>query len=669
MRQLEGGQRKAYGELSNELRRQHEGITALSEHTQQLREVARELEGARPVGRAHGRRRAAARGPPRRRQLPQAGDARQRGPARLHVPAAERPRHAHGREVPARQLRALPRGDQRRRAQAVPRPVPPRRARPGQGAHDARLPRRDRRHRRLPAAVHPERAGLRVRAGERPHASSTTRCATRSSCARRSRSTRCSRSCARRSTTSSSSARRARSSACSASSRCQWEKYAAQLDKVQQRFERRRQGVRGADDHASPRAAAPARQDRAPAPRGARRSLDAEIPPLDASRSSASARAASFGSVRRRDAGGGAGRRAARADARAGRGSRSGSPSRSSTRRRTRRPRRSASSSSAGSTTSRPRRRPPRARRSSPTSGKACRPTTARALAVDVAGAARRPRALEVSQDRLVEKETFRALGIATAPFRAVDDRAGARRRGRRDSGCPAVLKTRRGGYDGKGQAVLRAAADVDAAWAAARRRAAASSKGFVAVRPRAVDRRGARRATATVACWPVVENAHVDGILRADPRARARARRRAAGAGRGVHPAAARRRSTTSASAASSCSTSAASCSPTRWRRACTTAGTGRSRARRRASSRTTCARCSAGRSARPRRAASSAMVNCIGGDARPRRGARDPGRAPARLRQGAAARPQGRPRHRHRGRRAELDAGSRACSRWSTR
>jgi DNA recombination protein RmuC len=39
VRQLDGGQRKAYGELSNELRRQHEGIAALSEHTQQLREV------------------------------------------------------------------------------------------------------------------------------------------------------------------------------------------------------------------------------------------------------------------------------------------------------------------------------------------------------------------------------------------------------------------------------------------------------------------------------------------------------------------------------------------------------------------------------------------------------------------------------------------------------
>ena len=39
VQKLDGGQRKAYGELSNELRRQHEGIAALSEHTQQLREV------------------------------------------------------------------------------------------------------------------------------------------------------------------------------------------------------------------------------------------------------------------------------------------------------------------------------------------------------------------------------------------------------------------------------------------------------------------------------------------------------------------------------------------------------------------------------------------------------------------------------------------------------
>ena len=109
VRQLDGGQRKAYGELSNELRRQHEGIAALSRAHPAAPRGAGELEGARPVGRAHGRRRAAARGPARGRQLPQAGDARQRRPARLHVPVAQRSRDAHGREVPARQLRAPPR--------------------------------------------------------------------------------------------------------------------------------------------------------------------------------------------------------------------------------------------------------------------------------------------------------------------------------------------------------------------------------------------------------------------------------------------------------------------------------------------------------------------------------------------------------------------------------
>ena len=50
----------------------------------------------------------------------------------------------------------------------------------------------------------------------------------------------------------------------------QWEKYVAQLDKVQQRFDGVAQGVHGADDDAPPRAATPARQDRGAAPRGAR---------------------------------------------------------------------------------------------------------------------------------------------------------------------------------------------------------------------------------------------------------------------------------------------------------------------------------------------------------------------------------------------------------------
>src|SRR3990172_7976977 len=54
------------------------------------------------------------------------------------------------------------------------------------------------------------------------------------------------------------------------------------------------------------------------------------------------------------------------------------------------------------------------------------------------------PRALDVAQDRLVEKQTFERLGIGAAPFAAVDDRAGLER-AIAEIGLPAILKTRRG--------------------------------------------------------------------------------------------------------------------------------------------------------------------------------------------------------------------------------
>src|SRR3954453_14185456 len=74
------------------------------------------------------------------------------------------------------------------------------------------------------------------------------------------------------------------------------------------------------------------------------------------------------------------------------------------------------------------------------------------------------PEALEVAQDRLVEKRFFQSLAIPTPPFAAVDSRADL------DAavaalGLPAVLKSRRFGYDGKGQVVLRTVADVEAGW------------------------------------------------------------------------------------------------------------------------------------------------------------------------------------------------------------
>ena len=64
-------------------------------------------------------------------------------------------------------------------------------------------------------------------------------------------------------------------------------------------------------------------------------------------------------------------------------------------------------------------------------------------------------RALATAQDRLLEKRFVAELGIATAPFRAVDD-AASLARALAEIGRPAVLKTRRFGYDGKGQAVIR---------------------------------------------------------------------------------------------------------------------------------------------------------------------------------------------------------------------
>jgi 5-(carboxyamino)imidazole ribonucleotide synthase len=121
-------------------------------------------------------------------------------------------------------------------------------------------------------------------------------------------------------------------------------------------------------------------------------------------------------------------------------------------------------------------------------------------------------RALEVAQDRLAEKQACTDLDIPTARFHPVDSRADLDR-AVAGVGLPAVLKTRRGGYDGKGQAVLRAPSDVEAAWAdlGGMPLVLEAFVGFrrelsiIAVR----DRAGATW------CWPVVENDHHDGILR----------------------------------------------------------------------------------------------------------------------------------------------------------
>ena len=70
------------------------------------------------------------------------------------------------------------------------------------------------------------------------------------------------------------------------------------------------------------------------------------------------------------------------------------------------------------------------------------------------------PQALAATQDRLVEKQFLNGIGVATAPFLAVDDAPGLAR-AVAQLGLPAILKTRRFGYDGKGQVMIREGADL----------------------------------------------------------------------------------------------------------------------------------------------------------------------------------------------------------------
>lgn len=122
------------------------------------------------------------------------------------------------------------------------------------------------------------------------------------------------------------------------------------------------------------------------------------------------------------------------------------------------------------------------------------------------------PRALETGQDRLAEKQLFDALKIPVPKYGAVDSRdtLGA---AARSIGFPCVLKTRRLGYDGKGQAVLRAAADLDAAWA----RLGGQPLLLEAFVPfeRELSCIAARGRDGATAFYPVTENTHRDGILR----------------------------------------------------------------------------------------------------------------------------------------------------------
>jgi 5-(carboxyamino)imidazole ribonucleotide synthase len=120
--------------------------------------------------------------------------------------------------------------------------------------------------------------------------------------------------------------------------------------------------------------------------------------------------------------------------------------------------------------------------------------------------------ALRVSQDRVLEKELFGRLGIPTPPFRTVDSRAELEA-AVAAIGLPCVLKTRRLGYDGRGQRVLRRRADVAPAWEALGA-APLILEGFVGF-DREVSIVGARSTTGETRAYPIVANTHREGILR----------------------------------------------------------------------------------------------------------------------------------------------------------
>ena len=120
--------------------------------------------------------------------------------------------------------------------------------------------------------------------------------------------------------------------------------------------------------------------------------------------------------------------------------------------------------------------------------------------------------ALRVSQDRLLEKELFGRLGIPTPAFRAVDSRAELRA-AVAAIGLPCVLKTRRLGYDGRGQHYLRRPSDLEAAWKALGG-VPLILEGFVDF-DREVSIIGARSTGGETRCYPLCGNTHREGILR----------------------------------------------------------------------------------------------------------------------------------------------------------
>ena len=121
-------------------------------------------------------------------------------------------------------------------------------------------------------------------------------------------------------------------------------------------------------------------------------------------------------------------------------------------------------------------------------------------------------RALSVSQDRLLEKRLFAKLGIPVAPHAAVSSRADLAR-ALRQVGPRGILKTRRLGYDGKGQARIGSPEDAEAAFV----RLGGGELIYERFMPfsHEVSIVAARSTRGEIRCYPLARNTHRDGILR----------------------------------------------------------------------------------------------------------------------------------------------------------
>jgi 5-(carboxyamino)imidazole ribonucleotide synthase len=131
--------------------------------------------------------------------------------------------------------------------------------------------------------------------------------------------------------------------------------------------------------------------------------------------------------------------------------------------------------------------------------------------------AARRPvlpdrQILETTQDRLAEKDFVKRLGIGTADYANVSSVAALRAAISR-IGLPAVIKTRRFGYDGKGQAIIREGDDLEQIWADLGTKSAIL-EAFIPFECE-VSMVAARSADGRVECFDVTENEHRDHILK----------------------------------------------------------------------------------------------------------------------------------------------------------